>query len=155
MKSGISCGTNFEMFMCTKVKVLLILPWIATSTNEVGFHIGPAFPSPAIASTGRLFITAGKSQKWDYELLAMKLEQHFLVIVGMCCLCQHQSFIIGMIHWHTNVNIVEGDRALISLPIVHKEPNFHPCICNIELGKVLVGSSNSDLIQSCMFRPGD
>ena len=63
MKSGISCGTNFEMFMCTKVKVLLILPWIATSTNEVGFHIGPAFPSPAIASTGRLFITAGKSQK--------------------------------------------------------------------------------------------
>ena len=94
MKFGISCGTNFEMFMCTKV--LLILPWIAASTNKVGFHIGPAFPSPASTSTGRLFITAGKSQKWDYELLAMKLEQQFLVIVDMCCLRWHQNFIIGL-----------------------------------------------------------
>ena len=29
------------------VKILLILPWIAISTNEVGFHAGPAFPSSA------------------------------------------------------------------------------------------------------------
>ena len=31
----------------THSKVLLILPWIAISTNEVGFHAGPAFPSSA------------------------------------------------------------------------------------------------------------
>ena len=36
----------------TEVKVL-ILPWIATSTNEVGFHVGPTFPSPASTSTAR------------------------------------------------------------------------------------------------------
>ena len=29
------------------VKVLLILPWIATFINEVDFCAGPAFPSPA------------------------------------------------------------------------------------------------------------
>ena len=29
-----------------KVKVLLILPWIATFINEVGFCAGLAFPSP-------------------------------------------------------------------------------------------------------------
>ena len=33
-----------------KVNVLLILPWIA---NKVGFHVGPAFPSPASASIAR------------------------------------------------------------------------------------------------------
>ena len=38
-------------FKKNKVKVLLILPWIAASTNEVGFHVGPAFPSSASAST--------------------------------------------------------------------------------------------------------
>ena len=30
------------------VMVLLILSWIAISTDEVGFHAGPAFPSSAI-----------------------------------------------------------------------------------------------------------
>ena len=36
-----------EIFTLHIVKVLLILSWIATSTNEVGFHAGPAFPSLA------------------------------------------------------------------------------------------------------------
>ena len=36
-----------------KVKVLLLLLWIAASTNEEGFHVGPALPSPASASTAR------------------------------------------------------------------------------------------------------
>ena len=35
------------------VLVLLILPWIAASTNEVGFHASPAFPSLAGASAAR------------------------------------------------------------------------------------------------------
>ena len=35
------------------VLVLLILPWIATSTNEVGFHANPFFPSLAGASAAR------------------------------------------------------------------------------------------------------
>ena len=32
-----------------KVKVLFILPWIAASTNEVGFHAGPVYlPQPSL-----------------------------------------------------------------------------------------------------------
>lgn len=30
----------------SKGKALLILPWKATFTNEVGFHAGPTFPIP-------------------------------------------------------------------------------------------------------------
>ena len=40
-------GASNIRLIHSKGKVLLILPWIATSTNEVNFHVGPAFPSPA------------------------------------------------------------------------------------------------------------
>ena len=41
-----------------KVKVLL-LPWIAASTNEVGFHVGPALPFPGKWEHCQVPITAG------------------------------------------------------------------------------------------------
>ena len=46
-----------------KVKVLLFLLWIAASTNEEGFHVGPALPSPASAITARYPLQLDRLEK--------------------------------------------------------------------------------------------
>ena len=47
------------------IKVLLILPQIAASINEVGFHAAPAFPSPASASTARYPLQLGRLEQCE------------------------------------------------------------------------------------------
>ena len=44
---------------------LLSLPSIAASTNEVGFHADPAFPSPASASTARYLLQLGRLKQFE------------------------------------------------------------------------------------------
>ena len=45
--------------------VLLISPWIVASTNEVGFHVGAAFPFPASASTARYSLQLGRLEQCE------------------------------------------------------------------------------------------
>ena len=69
-------------FKKNKVKVLLILPWIAASTNEVGFHVGPAYPSPASASTARCPLQLGIGWSNVSEVPCSRKPNHYSTSVA-------------------------------------------------------------------------
>ena len=53
-----------------KVEVATSYYWIAPFTNEVGFRVGPAFSSPACASTASYPLQLGRLEqcKWKFLL---------------------------------------------------------------------------------------
>ena len=53
MWSLVMYSNYFEWNHVGKDNGIINLSWMAASTNEVGFHVSPTFPSPASASTTR------------------------------------------------------------------------------------------------------